>query len=134
MIWLLDTDTCIRYLNPRPSLVQERLRSHAAQEVVLCDIVKMELYFGAYKSDRPDHNLHIVSRFFNEFVSLPFDQTAAQICGKIRAGLAKQGKPIGPYDIQIAAIALAHQATVVTHNTREFVRVPDLLTEDWEIA
>ena len=132
MIWLLDTDTCIRYLNPRPSPVREHLRSHAPHQIALCDIVKMELYFGAYKSERSDHNLQIVSRFFSEFMSLPFDQTAAQICGKIRAELAKQGKPIGPYDIQIAAIALAHQATLVTHNTREFIRVPDLLIEDWE--
>lgn len=132
MIWLLDTDTCIRYLNPRPSLVQERLRVHAANQIMLCDVVRMELFYGAYRSQRPDQNLATVARFFRQFVSLPFDHTAAQICGQIRAQLAQQGRPIGPYDVQIAAIALAHQATIVTHNTREFLRVSDLLVEDWE--
>lgn len=39
---------------------------------------------------------------------------------------------IGPYDLQIAAIALANDLTLVTHNTREFARVPDLRLEDWE--
>jgi tRNA(fMet)-specific endonuclease VapC len=129
--WLLDTDTCIRYLNPRPSPVQERMRTHPAGQVVLCDIVKMELYFGAYKSQRPEHNLPIVERFFSQFMSLPFDSIAAQICGQIRAELAAQGRPIGPYDAQIAAIALATGATLVTHNTREFMRVPGLPVEDW---
>lgn len=133
MIWLLDTDTCIRYLNPRPSPVQERMRSHQADQVVLCDVVRMELYFGAYKSQRPEHNLMVVERFFSQFVSLPFDRTAAKICGRVRAELASQGRPIGPYDAQIAAIALANGATLVTHNTREFLRVPGLLVEDWEI-
>ena len=132
MIWLLDTDTCIHYLNPRPSPVQERLRLHAANHIVLCDVVRMELFYGAYRSQRPDQNLATVMRFFSQFVSLPFDHTAAQVCGRIRATLAQQGRPIGPYDVQIAAIALANQAVVVTHNTREFLRVPDLLVEDWE--
>jgi tRNA(fMet)-specific endonuclease VapC len=131
MTWLLDTDTCIRYLNPRPSPVQERMRAHPAEQVVLCDVVLMELYFGAYKSQRPEHNLAVIERFFSQFVSLPFSDTAAQLCGKIRAELANQGRPIGPYDVQIAAIALANGVTLVTHNTREFVRVPGLLIEDW---
>lgn len=133
MTWLLDTDTCIRYLNPRPSPVQERLRTHPAGQIILCDIVKMELYFGAYKSQRPEHNLAVVERFFSQFVSLPFNDAAAQLCGRIRAELTNQGRPIGPYDVQIAAIALANGATLVTHNTREFTRVPGLVVEDWEI-
>jgi hypothetical protein len=45
----------------------------------------------------------------------------------------RQGKPIGPYDLQIAAIARAHGLIVVTHNTREFARVPGLMLEDWQI-
>ena len=134
MIWLLDTDTCIRYLNLRSSSVQDRLHAHAVNEIVLCDIVRMELYYGAYKSQRPERNLATVERFFREFVSLPFDPVAAQACGKIRAELAQQRRPIGPYDVQIAAIALVNNATLVTHNTREFLRVSGLLVEDWETS
>ncbi|MFO1434078.1 MAG: virulence-associated protein [Candidatus Competibacteraceae bacterium] len=63
--------------------------------------------------------------------SLPFASETAQYCGEIRAALASQGQPIGPYDLQIAAIARAHGLVVVTHNTREFARVPDLMLEDW---
>ncbi len=63
--------------------------------------------------------------------SLPFSSEAAPHFGEIRAALAGQGTPIGPYDLQIAAIARARSMVVVTHNTREFVRVPGLALEDW---
>nr|HMN28999.1 VapC toxin family PIN domain ribonuclease [Caldilineaceae bacterium] len=60
------------------------------------------------------------------------DDAAAAIAGSLRAELARQGAPIGPYDLQIAAIALANDCTLVTHNLREFGRLPNLLLEDWE--
>ena len=68
-----------------------------------------------------------------QFVSLPFDDAAASVYAIIRAHLESAGTPIGPYDLQIAAIALANGLTLVTHNTREFSRVPGLLLEDWEV-
>ena len=64
---------------------------------------------------------------------MPFDDAAAEICGRIRAALASAGTPIGPYDLQIASIALANNLTLVTHNTRGFSRVPGLLLEDREV-
>ena len=64
--------------------------------------------------------------------SLPFDDPAAEIYGQLRTALEKQGKLIGPYDLLIAATALAHGVTLVTHNTEEFKRVPDLTLEDWQ--
>ncbi|EDN65411.1 PilT-like protein [Beggiatoa sp. PS] len=51
---------------------------------------------------------------------------------QIRARLAKKGAPIGPYDLQIAAIALVNNLILVTHNTREFKRIEELQIEDWE--
>ncbi len=69
-----------------------------------------------------------------QFASLPFDDGAAAIAGRVRAQLAVTGTPIGPYDLQIAAIALAHGLTVVTHNTKEFKRVAGLQVEDWEMT
>mgnify|MGYP002781232803 FL=1 len=78
-------------------------------------------------------NLRIQQTFLAQFVSLPFDDQAAAICGRIRGQLAAQGTPIGPYDVQIAAIAIAHQLILVTHNSREFSRVEDLPIEDWEV-
>jgi len=57
---------------------------------------------------------------------------AAEYFGRIRVDLQKQGTPIGSYDMQIAAIALANELILVTHNTQEFCRVKDLKIEDWE--
>lgn len=81
------------------------------------------------KFARPFNDLFAVNRF----VSFPFDDEAAEVYGRIRADLEKLGTPIGPNDLLIAAIGLANDATVVTHNTREFSRIADLKLEDWEI-
>lgn len=67
-----------------------------------------------------------------EVPSLPFDDAAAEVYARIRADLAKLGTPIGPHDLQIAAIALLHQQIVVTNNVREFSRIPSLVVEDWQ--
>lgn len=70
--------------------------------------------------------------FLDQFVSLPFDDKAALVYGRVRAQLATQGTPIGPNDLMIAAIAIANDVTLVTRNTREFGRVAGLRIEDWE--
>ena len=61
----------------------------------------------------------------------PFNEQAALKYGTIRAALEKQGNPISERDIQIASIAMANKLCVVTHNTREFGRIPRLRVEDW---
>jgi tRNA(fMet)-specific endonuclease VapC len=71
--------------------------------------------------------------FLGRFASLPFGDEAAIVCGQIRARLASAGTPIGAYDLQIAAIALANNLTLVTPNTREFGRIEGLQVKDWEI-
>jgi tRNA(fMet)-specific endonuclease VapC len=58
---------------------------------------------------------------------------AAKYFGEIRATLESAGIPIGAYDMQIAAVAIAHKLIVVTHNIVEFGRIKSLQTEDWEI-
>ena len=132
-MWLPDTDAWIGLINSRPSPVKERFQSHPPASLFLCDVVKAELYYGAFRSARRDDNLALLERVFQTFPSLAFDGAAARIFGEIRAALAAVGTPIGPYDLQIAAIALVHGFTVVTHNTGEFNRVQGLRTEDWEI-
>ena len=66
-------------------------------------------------------------------MSFSFDGKAARIFGDIRADLARKGTPIGPYDLQIAAIALANDCILITHNTGEFSRIAGLKLEDWEV-
>jgi tRNA(fMet)-specific endonuclease VapC len=100
---------------------------------MLCDVVKFELYYGAYRSSRQQQNLALLEQFFSEFQSLPFDGESAIVCDRIRTQLESKGTPIGAYDLQIAAITLAYDLTLVTHNLREFNRVENLKLEDWEI-
>jgi tRNA(fMet)-specific endonuclease VapC len=93
---------------------------------------KAELFAGAMKSTDPARTLARQLRFLSQFISLPFDDRAAEAYGRIRTQLETAGAPIGPYDLQIAAIAVSSGLILVTHNTREFGRVPDLALEDWE--
>ncbi|RKZ39207.1 MAG: type II toxin-antitoxin system VapC family toxin [Candidatus Parabeggiatoa sp. nov. 3] len=132
MSFLFDTNACIAYLNNHLSPIRRKLEQISSKQVFICSVVKAELFYGAMKSKNPAQTLAKQSVFLNQFVSLPFDDKAAKIFGEIRAHLARLGTPIGPYDLQIAAIALAHNVTLVTHNTREFSRVPNLQIEDWE--
>jgi tRNA(fMet)-specific endonuclease VapC len=133
MSYLLDTNACIKYLNSTNNPIYNRLKLLTSDDIYLCDVVKFELYYGAYKGSKKDRNLSSLKIFFNEFVSLPFNGEAADICGRIRAELNKKGTPIGVYDIQIASIAIANNLVLVTHNVREFERVEGLQYEDWEI-
>lgn len=133
MSYLLDTNTCIGYLNRRNQNIFQNLSRRSPSEIRLCDVVKFELYYGAYRSSRQQQNLALLERFFDAFQSLPFDGDSAIVCGRIRSQLQGQGTPIGAYDFQIAAIALAYDLILVTHNLREFNRVENLKLEDWEI-
>ena len=131
-MYLLDTNACIRVLNGSSERLVTRLRSHAPSEVRLSSVTRAELLFGARRSARVAENLRLLASFFAPFVSLPFDDACAERYGVVRASLAAAGKPIGPNDLLIAATALAHDLTLVTHNVREFSRVPELGIEDWE--
>ena len=132
-MWLPDTNAWIALVNPRDSPVKGRFAAHAPDSIFLCDVVQAELYYGAFRSARRADNLALLERLFSTFASLPFDSAAARACGELRADLAAAGTPIGPYDLQIAAIARVHNLTVVTHNSAEFARVPGLAWADWEV-
>lgn len=132
MRYLLDTNAWIKILNPQTTPIKDKFLRINPSEVALCSVVKSELYFGAYKSTRKNTNLNLLNTLFSQFNSLNFDDQAAEICGNLRAQLAEQGTPIGPYDLQIASIALSNQLIVVTHNTKEFSRITGLRLEDWE--
>jgi tRNA(fMet)-specific endonuclease VapC len=134
MRYLLDTNVCVMYLNGRSDLVRDRILSTPTPDMAVCSVVKAELFYGAMKSNNPTRTLERQQQFLERFVSLPFADDAAILFGQIRARLANAGTPIGAYDLQIAAIALANSLILVTHNTREFDRVDGLQIEDWEVA
>lgn len=132
MAYLLDSNVCVIYLNGKSLLLRQRLNSTPVADILVCAVVKGELFYGSRRSNNPAKSLQIQQEFLAQFVSLPFDDAAAVVYGEIRAALAQAGTPIGPNDLQIAAIALANDLTLVTHNTREFSRVQGLKLEDWE--
>lgn len=133
MTYLLDTNACIRYLNGQSNELRLRLESIDPQLIVVCSIVKAELFVSAMKSHFPEKTLARQQVFLDQFLSLPFDDKAAETYSRLRADLESKGLPIGPLDMLIAAIALTNNLTLVTHNTREFSRVANLQTEDWEL-
>ncbi|MEQ1559428.1 MAG: type II toxin-antitoxin system VapC family toxin [Methyloglobulus sp.] len=132
MIYLLDTNAAIALLKEH-ELLLNHVRRVGQPSLRLCAPVEAELWYGVYKSSRQEHNRGRLLTLLEWLPSLPFAGSATQHFGDIRSHLAKQGTPIGPYDLQVAAIARAHGLIVVTHNTREFARVPGLTLEDWEM-
>ncbi|CAG9190226.1 tRNA(fMet)-specific endonuclease VapC [Paraburkholderia tropica] len=128
MKFLLDTNAVIAMMKGAEPLLS-RLREHQPSDFGLPSIVAHELYYGAYKSQRAEHNLARVAALQFEVVS--FDAEDAQHAGDIRARLTATGTPIGPYDALIAGQARARQLTLITHNVREFARVEGLQFEDW---
>jgi tRNA(fMet)-specific endonuclease VapC len=132
MIYLLDTNVCAQYLRGKNPNVRVRLEAALPQEIRLCSVVVAELYYGCLRSAQPAKNRAEVDTFLQPYLCLPFDNAAAEVYAQIRYDLERAGTPIGPYDLQIAAIALVHGLTLVTHNTAEFSRVPGLVCEDWQ--
>lgn len=132
-MFLLDTNLCVQILKNRSAHIQHQFLQHSPEEIALCSIVKAELLYGARHSKRVEANLQLLQIFFKPLQSLPFDDRCADEAGQIRADLAAQGKPIGPNDLLIAAISRAHDAVLVTHNTKEFSRVTNLRLVDWEM-
>jgi tRNA(fMet)-specific endonuclease VapC len=135
MTYLLDSNVCVHTLRKSGNpLVKQRLRARNPFEIRLCSVVLGELLHGAETSHDPVGHWGRVVQFAAPYRSLEFDDTAAAEFAQLRALLRRQGLPIGPYDLQIAAIALVHNLTLVTHNTAEYGRVPGLIIEDWEVS
>ena len=134
MKYLLDTNTCIRIINKRVPSVRVKLLSVPVEEIIVCSVVRAELFYGAAKSQTPVLTRHKQELFLQPYATLPFDDRAAAVYGEIRAHLEQAGTPIGPLDMQIAAIALDHNLILVTHKTGEFSRVSGLMLEDWETS
>ena len=132
MAFLLDTNAVIAVLKDLASPIGQRLRRCRPEEVFVSSIVLHELFYGAFKSARVERNLAVVEGL--RFGVLDFSREDARAAGEIRAALAAQGVPIGPYDVLIAGQGVARGLVLVTRNGREFGRVQGLVVEDWEAA
>ena len=129
MKYLLDTNALVDVLRAPGSAVEARLRECDPQDVGLSAVVLHELYDGAHRSDRTEHNTALIDEVALPVVDLTRED--AREAGRVRAHLARAGQPIRPFDVLIAGQALARGLTLVTHNTDEFARVPGLTVEDW---
>lgn len=132
MRYLLHTNAVIALLNDTTSPIARRIRRHAPRDFGVSAVVMHELYYGAFKSQRVEKNVGRVDAL--QFPVLELDREDARQAGEVRAYLASQGTPIGPYDVLIAGQAKARNMTLVTHNTTEFQRVVGLRVEDWKKA
>lgn len=132
MPWLLDTNVWIHYLKNPNNQIQKRLAERHPEEVVTCAVVKAELLLGARKYGVPERRLAVIEKMLAPYLSLPFDDAAAEHYARIRHELETEGRNIGPYDLQIAAICLANDCVLVTANLNEFKRVSGLRVENWQ--
>jgi tRNA(fMet)-specific endonuclease VapC len=128
--YLLNANAVIALLNDKTSKAALRARREKPSDVAISAIVAHELFYGAFKSQRAARNLALIDAL--QFSIVEFDRDDARQAGSIRALLGSRGTPIGSYDVLIAGQALARNLILVTHNTQEFRRVPDLRLEDWQ--
>ncbi len=135
MSYLFDTNICIYIIKKSPEKVLKKLediiKKDPEQDFYITSITLSELYYGVEKSSQQEKNLLALKGFLSMFKVLDFNQISAQIYGEVRASLEKKGNLIGPYDLQIASIALANQMILVSNNLKEFDRIKGLKTENW---
>lgn len=131
MAFFIDTNIFVAALRGRAPEVREQIMRLPPEEIRVPHVVLAELRVGAAKSARPDHHNRLVSTILQPFaVVWPDDEALAQYV-EIRVALEKSGQPISEPDLWIAAITRAADGTLVTHNTSEFERVPDLKLANW---
>ncbi len=129
--YMLDTNICIHIIRDRPEPVCRKLSHVAVGEVAISSIVSAELWYGVAYSERKKQN-EAALRDFLEYVDvLAWPKEAGPVYGRIRAELKKRGNLIGAMDPLIAAHSVYLDAVLVTENTKEFRRVPDLRIENW---
>ena len=131
MTRLLDTDTCIYFLNRTSEGIINRFKQLSPSQIRLPSITVAELFYGAKKSSSKSRNLESVKRFISPFEIIPFDEKACVTYAEVRSAFEKSGTPIGPMDLLIASISLAHKFVLVTNNVKEFGRVKGLKLENW---
>lgn len=136
MAWLLDTNTCIYLLTGNQPDYQRNILARLDalprnERPLISSVVLSELQYGVRKSRWRKANQALLDEFLLDFDVSDYGAGAAVFYGELRTGLEKRGQPVGPMDMMIAVHALALDATLVTHNTREFARVKGLRLEDW---
>ncbi len=129
--YMLDTDIVSYAMKKTSQKVLDRLLLAAAADICISSIVLAELEFGIAGSPQQQRDLDRLNFFLSYAQVLDFPAHAAHEYGKIRADLKRRGQLIGANDMLIAAHASYLDLTLVTNNTREFSRIPNLKLENW---
>jgi tRNA(fMet)-specific endonuclease VapC len=128
MMYLIDSDILI-YLGRGNTLVQERISQAGLTNCVISEISLAELYVGAYKSKAG--RLESILEYMEKTFPIAAVSPALKRYARLRAALELKGTRLEDMDMMIAATALEHGYTLVTHNVRHYARIPDLKLEDW---
>ena len=129
-MFILDTNTLIYYFKNQGRVAANMLDT-SPKDIGIPAIVLFELEVGIAKSTSPQKRMKQLAELLGVITVLPFGITETKIAAHIRVDLEKNGTPIGPFDILIAATALSRQGTLITRNTKEFNRVDYLRVENW---
>jgi len=131
MKYLLDTNICIELIRQKSQTLIKRLVACTPGEVAVSTISVAELAYGVQKSTQTTKNQAALEQFLLPLEIANFDQRASLTYGKIRATLEREGNIIGAMNMLIGSHALSMDLILVTHNTSEFQRIPNLKLKDW---
>jgi len=129
-MYLLDTDTVIYSLKGQPDVVRN-LALHADDPLGVSVITLMELYYGAFRSRQVAGNLAKVRALEKAVRVWDLQADAAEVFGALKPQLESDGARLDDFDLGIAACALVHNLTLVSHNSAHFARVRGLRLDDW---
>lgn len=131
-MYCFDTDVLSATMRRDPSLpLIRRLAQIPAPEQFTTAITMGELLYGASRRDSARLNRQVRELIRGALTVLPFDESAAEVYGPLRARLEAEGRPLDEPDLRIASIALSRDLTLVTANVRHFARIPGLKVENW---
>ncbi len=128
--YMLDTDTVSYTIRNKPVEIRQAFAAHHGQ-MCISSVTLMELVFGAERHPDTRTLMSVIESMVARLEVWHFDEVAAIHTGEIRAELAIQGNPIGPYDAMIAGHARASGLIVITNNTKEYSRVSGLRVDNW---
>jgi len=131
-VFLLDTDIIIYNLKGHDA-VKKNLQHYSQEPMKITVITLMELYYGAFKSEKVTSNLAKVKTLENAFEVIPAAKESAEIFGTLKATLEKSGTRLDDFDLIIASCAMAHNLTLVTNNVVHFSRIDGLRLTNWTV-
>jgi tRNA(fMet)-specific endonuclease VapC len=127
--FLLDTDICSAYLKGN-SKVAGRFLQYGGR-LHISAVTAGELFTWVLRANAPSRRQLGLNDLLRDVVLLDVDRAVAEMFGEVRAELFDKGLVTAEMDLMIAATALVHGLTLVTHNTPDFQHVPGLNMADW---